>query len=338
MRISVGLSIEMETFSPSNRYIVHEQLGRGGMAVVHRAEDPLGRVVALKRLLPHDGFDIDFSILRTFIEEARLATRFHHTNIAKTYRLGKLDDRYFIEMEYLPGPTLAQLAVRSKLAGPLPVSVVIQILIQVCDALHYLHNLCDDDGFPLGLVHRDVSMSNIIITGPGTVKLIDFGVVKGHSSQAPTQAGRIKGKLGYVAPEYLDGQIDCRADLFAVGVIAHELLTGRRLFHRDEDLDTLQRIRTLPIAPPSHTRPSVPLEVDAIVMTALARDPDRRWQSAREVRDALISLQNRPADPSSIRSWIDWAFGDALQALSDLEHATRTVDLEAQLIGSEPAA
>ena len=308
------------------------------MAVVHRAVDPQGRVVALKRLTP-DGFDVDFSILRSFIEEARLATRFHHVNIAKTYRLGKLGRHYFIEMEYVPGPTLLQLAMRSGVAGPMPVPVVIQILIQLCEALHYVHNLCDDAGKPLELVHRDVSMSNVIISGSGIAKLIDFGVVKGHSAQAPTQAGRIKGKLAYVAPEYLDGRIDSRADLFAVGVIAHELLTGRRLFYGDKVQDTLARLRTLAVAPPSHTRASVPPELDAIVMTALARDPDRRWQTAREIRDALISLQHGAADPRPIRSWLEWAFGDTLQALTDLEQTSRTFDVDdAQLLSSESAA
>jgi serine/threonine protein kinase len=306
--------------NPPVRYVVHEQLGSGGMAVVHRAVDSQGRVVALKRLLA-DGFDIDFSILRSFIEEARLATRFDHINIAKTYRLGKLGHHYVIEMEYVPGPTLLELAMRASMAGTTPVAVVIQILIQVCEALHYVHNLCDDAGKSLELVHRDVSMSNIIISGGGIVKLIDFGVVKGHSAQA-TEAGMIKGKLAYVAPEYLEGRIDSRADLFAVGVIAHELLTGRRLFYSEQAVDTLSRLRTMEVIPPSRTRTKVPLELDAIVMTALARDPDRRWQTAREMRDALISLQHGAADPAEISSWVEWAFGDALKAINELVRAS----------------
>jgi serine/threonine protein kinase len=287
------------------RYVLHEVLGRGGMAVVHRAVDANGRIVALKQLLPQNEFDVDFDLVRSFIEEARLATRFHHVNIARTYSLAKLDQSYVIEMEYVPGPTLLELATRSEVAGALPVSVVIQILIQMCDALEHVHTMCDDAGKPLALVHRDVSMSNIIVSDSGIVKLIDFGIVKGHSSQAPTQAGLIKGKLAYVAPEYLAGNIDSRADLFALGVIAHELLTDRRLFYGKNDLDTLLRLRSLRVAPPSCTRPDVPRELDAIVLTALERDPARRWQSATEMRAALVALQ--PADARPIAEWAQWA-------------------------------
>jgi eukaryotic-like serine/threonine-protein kinase len=275
------------------------------MAVVHRATDPLGRIVALKQLLPHNEFDVDFDVVRSFIEEARLATRFHHVNIARTYSLAKLDQTYVIEMEYVPGPTLLELASRSEAAGALPVSVVIQILIQMCSALDHVHTMCDDSGKPLALVHRDISMSNIIVSDGGIVKLIDFGIVKGHSSQAPTQAGLIKGKLAYVAPEYLTGKIDSRADLFALGVIAHELLTDRRLFYGKNDLDTLMRLRTLRVAAPSRTRSDVPPELDAIVMTALERDPDHRWQSATAMRAALVALQ--PADPRPVAEWTQWA-------------------------------
>ena len=295
---------------PFGPYLLHAELGRGGMAIVHRAEsrkpESLGRMVALKRLLSHNAFDLDFEIVRSFIAEARLATRFDHRNIANTYSLGKIGRSYYIEMEYVPGPTLLQIAEQCDVAaGAMPIGMVVEIMIQLCDALEHVHTLRDDIGRPLNLVHRDVSPSNIIVSDAGIVKLIDFGIVKGHSSQA-TEADVIKGKLAYVAPEYLVGQLDRRADLYALGVIAHEMLTARRLFHGVTDLDTLTRIRKLVVPPPSRLRMDVPSALDAAVLKALERDPDRRWQTAGELRDALVAL--RPGGAGDLQAWTAWAF------------------------------
>ncbi len=292
-------------FVPS-RYVLHEELGRGGMAVVHRATTASGRVIALKQLRPDD-FDVDFDLVRSFVEEARLATRFRHPNIAQTFALGKIGGTYCIEVEYVAGPTLLAFADQCRNAGAVPIGVVVEILVQLCDALDHVHTLCDDAGAPLHLVHRDVSMSNIIVSDAGIAKLIDFGIVKGHSSQASTAAGLIKGKLAYVAPEYLAGRIDSRADLFALGVIAHELLTDQRLFYGANDLETLTRLRTLRVPPPSRLRPDVTRALDEIVLTALERDPNRRWQSAMEMRDALVALR-QTATPRGVATWKRWAF------------------------------
>ncbi|HLL21511.1 MAG TPA: serine/threonine-protein kinase [Kofleriaceae bacterium] len=299
-------------------YVIREELGRGGMAVVFRAEsrrpETYGQMVALKRLRPANEFDVDFATIRSFIEEARLATRFRHPNIARTYALGKADGSYFIEMEYVPGPTLYKVAKQTEAAGAVPIAIVGQILMQILDALEHVHTLRDNDGRPLELVHRDVSLSNIIVSNDGTVKLIDFGIVKGHSAQAPTEAGILKGKVAYIAPEYLTGAIDRRADLFAVGVIAHELLSSRRLFHVQNDLETLVRVRTLRVPPPSRLRADVPPALDAIVMRALARDPAARWQSAPEMRAALAELFG-PIEHRQVAEYVDWAF----------QHATKPV-------------
>jgi serine/threonine protein kinase len=315
------------------------------MAVVHRAEsrkpDTLGRIVALKQLHSQNEFDVDFDVVRSFVDEARLATRFHHINIANTYSLGKIGRDYFIEMEYVPGPTLQQVAHQCEIAaGAIPVSVIVQILIQICNALEHVHTMCDNTGKPLKLVHRDVSLSNIIVSDGGIVKLIDFGIVKGHSSQASTQAGTIKGKLAYIAPEYLVGQLDSRADLYALGVIAHELLTERRLFHGANDLDTLTRIRDLHVPPPSRFRSEVPRALDAIVMKALERNPDERWQTAHEMRAALVELADHQASPHQVNTWTTWAFAQPprpdssqlLRVIDSLGQPTVIVDLDSQLL------
>jgi len=263
---------------------------------------------------------------------------------SNTYSLGKIHRSYFIEMEYVPGPTLLQVAAQCETAaGAMPVSVIVQILIQICDALDHVHTMRDDAGRALNLVHRDVSPSNIIVSDAGIVKLIDFGIVKGHSSQA-TAAGTIKGKLAYIAPEYLVGQLDSRADLYALGVIAHELLTGRRLFHGETDLDTLTRIRELHVPPPSRSRAEIAPALDAIVMKALERNPDRRWQTAREMRAALLELHQTP--PEAVREWTTWAFAQQpwsdssqlLRVIDSLARPTIIVDLATQLESEAPAA
>jgi serine/threonine protein kinase len=317
-------------------YLIREELGRGGMAVVYRAESrrpqTFGREVALKRLLPVDGFDVDFDTVRSFIEEARLAIRFKHENIARTYALGKAEGSYFIEMEYVPGSTLYAIAKRTEVAGAVPIQILGQILMQILDALDHVHELRDNNGSPLDLVHRDVSLSNVMVSRDGVVKLIDFGIVKGHSSQAATEAGVLKGKVAYIAPEYLTGALDRRADLFAVGVIAHELLTSRRLFHTSNDLETLMRIRNMRIAPPSRLRGDVPPELDAIVMKALARDRTERWQTAREMRDALAALFG-DVRPAGVGEWLAWAFQEAPMA-PVVSQVIRVIDALEQ----EPAA
>jgi len=286
------------------------------MATVHRAETQgisgFRRPVALKRLLHH--LTTDAELVKAFIHEARLASHLRHANCAQTYDLGKVDDTYFIAMEYVPGATLQQIVRQcNAAAGLIPIPVALNILTQILDGLDHAHNLCDDTtGKPLGIVHRDVSPSNIIVSNTGVVKLIDFGIAKAETTGAErTQTGLIKGKFGYVAPEYTLGQLDARCDLFAVGVIAHEILTGRRLFDGKDSYETIMMLREGPIQPPSRWRPEVPRDLDDIVMTALMRDPTMRWQSASAMRTALGNLARdaklEVTNPQVIE-WVEWAF------------------------------
>jgi serine/threonine protein kinase len=295
------------------QYTIYERLGRGGMATVNRAEmrglAGFRKLVALKRLHPHIASDP--SMVQLFIHEARLASHLRHPNVAQTYDLGKVEETYFIAMEYVPGPTLTQILHQSAVAsGPVPIPIALSILGQICDALDYAHNLRDDKGRPLGIIHRDVSPANIIVSNTGVVKLIDFGIAKAAGSDK-TKPGLVKGKFGYMAPEYLDGRLDLRADLFSLGVIAHELLSGRRLFLAKNDFNTIMRLREMPIQPPSRWNPDIPRDLDDIVLTALQRSPERRWQSAAAMRTAITGVaQSIGAQVTNqqVLEWVQWAF------------------------------
>jgi serine/threonine protein kinase len=277
-------------------------------------------------------------MVKSFVREARLASYLHHQNVAETYDLGKVGNTYFIVMELITGRNLREVLRHcGATTGPMPVPVALNILNQICDALDYAHNLCDETGQPLGIIHRDVSPSNIIVSDGGVVKLIDFGIAKASGGGMQTMSGTLKGKFAYMAPEYIAGRIDARADLFAVGVIAHELLTNRPLFSGRDDIDTLTRVRDMHIDPPSKKNPQVPPEIDDIVMTALARDPERRWQHATALRTALTTLTRRLgliASNVQAIQWLDWAFAHQAAPRKRPDNDTET---DAAPLAEEPS-
>ncbi|MDB4958952.1 MAG: serine/threonine protein kinase [Myxococcales bacterium] len=284
------------------------------MAMVHRAErvdkDGAKRQVALKRLLPRVA--VQREARRSFVDEGRLTRTLHHPNIATTFEASTFRETAFIAMEYLPGPTLKQLVQHcSMTVGAVPTPIMLNIACQICDALDYAHNVCDAEGTSLGIIHRDVSPSNIIVFDEGLVKLIDFGLAKARMGTTTDVVGVVKGKFNYVAPEYLEGKLDARADLWALGVVMYELLTSRRLFDGFDDRETLTRVRKLPIPRPSLANPRVSRELDAVVMTALERDPERRWASASTMREALrsvIALPGNYVDNRQLVEWTRWVF------------------------------
>ncbi len=311
-------------------YEIYEELGVGGIATVHLARSrQISNPVALKRL--HRHLATNRQLVGSFVDETRLARQLRHPGIARVYEFGKLRGTYFIAFEFVPGPTLLQLNDHCReYVGRIPNMVVLEIAYQLCDALDHAHTLRDELGLSLGIVHRDVSPSNVILSNTGQVKLIDFGLAKTKQSSVISQAGVIKGKLNYVAPEYLSGKLDARCDLWALGVVMYELLTGRRLFDAPEQGEILDRVRTLPIPPPSQWNPDVPPNVDQIVLTALARDPNQRWQSAAAMRDAIgVAAAGRLTQRQFV-SWVEWAFAQkqplrredsAVSALHEILHS-----------------
>ena len=306
-----------EQFGP---YLVYERLGVGGMATVHRAlergMEGFERIVALKRLLPHLAEDTSF--IKSFVREAKLASQLNHNNIVHIFELGRVASHYFISMEYIDGRDVRRILRQARtVTGPPPMHVTVGILLQLCDALDYAHHKVDDAGHALGLVHRDVSPSNVLVTSAGQIKVIDFGIAKAQGAQR-TQTGRVKGKLAYMAPEALTGkELDARSDLFAVGVIAHELLTARPLFASKNEYQTLMKVQRGEVMPPSTFNQQCPLELDAIVLRALARDPDDRFLEAAELRDELHAMRkqyNLATAERDVAAWIDWAFRPDLAA------------------------
>ncbi len=284
------------------------------MSTVHLAElldeDGVSRMVALKRLLP--AVSAREELRESFLHEATLMRHLHQQNIPATYESGSVGGIYFIAMEYVPGPTLKELVEHcGETVGTVPIEITLNITAQICEALDHAHNQRDEHGKPLGIVHRDVSPANVILSESGVAKLIDFGLAKAKISSTETGEGIIKGKYNYVAPEYLGGTLDARADLWALGVVAYELLTSRRLFDGIDPFETMTRIRKLPIPRPSVANPRVPPELDAIVMTALERDPSQRWQSAAHMRDALRTVMAGPGmsvDNRHVIDWVNWVF------------------------------
>ncbi|HEU5059659.1 MAG TPA: protein kinase [Kofleriaceae bacterium] len=273
------------------KYTLLERISHGGMAEVFRAstvgEAGFERIVAIKLLLPQVAMDDEFVTM--LIDEAKIAGQLSHANIAQIFDLGQADDRYYIVQEYVPGRDLrAILRHLSERGQRLSLAQSCHILLKVCEGLDYAHNKRDAAGNPLNLVHRDISPQNVIASYEGEIKLIDFGIVKAEGRATRTLAGLVKGKFAYMSPEQLRGlPVDRRSDVFACGIVLHELLTGEPLFKRGTEFETLRRARYGEIDPPSKINREVPPELDRIVLKALARHVDDRYQNALQFRDEL---------------------------------------------------
>jgi tRNA A-37 threonylcarbamoyl transferase component Bud32 len=266
------------------------ELGRGGMGTVYLAlaQGPAGfNKLKVVKHLSHELAE-DFQFLNMFMDEARLAARLNHPNIVQTNEVGFDGRNYFIEMEYLEGETLESLTRRANRTGGLPTELGLHILAQALAGLHYAHELTDHDGMWLEIIHRDVSPPNIFVTHEGAVKILDFGIAKTTDSSSETRTGVVRGKLKYMAPERAArGKVDRRVDVFAVGVILWQLLTGRRLYEGLAEEEILKNLRTGQIPRPKSIRPDVPDGLDALCARALATRPEDRIATAAEFQIAL---------------------------------------------------
>src|SRR5690606_108467 len=268
------------------RYRLGERIGGGGMAEVFEGTlvgaEGFARPVAVKRMLPQLSSDPTFG--QMFINEARIASLLHHANIAGVLDFDRDEQgRYFLVMELIQGVDLRQLMD----TGRLPVPVSVHIAAEMLRGLSYAHEL-EQDGRRLGIVHRDISPHNVMVSWDGAVKLVDFGIAKALAATGISRTGTIKGKLAYMSPEQAGAlELDGRSDLFAVGVVLHELLTGDRLFRGSTEPEVLARVLTQPIPRPSELAPDVDPQLDAVVLRMLERDRDQRYADAHQALDAL---------------------------------------------------
>jgi tRNA A-37 threonylcarbamoyl transferase component Bud32 len=288
----VPLSMDGSAIGP---YRLREKIAQGGMAELYKADylrqDGFKRAMAVKRVLPHLAQNQDF--INMFIREARLAALLQHPNIVQIFDFGKIQNAYFIAMEYIDGMNLGQ--IMAKLKTGLPINMALFVAIKISLGLEYSHKRKDDEsGQPLGIVHRDISPQNILVSYQGEVKISDFGISKANTEPSLTQAGVIKGKLGYLSPEQALGQpVDLQSDVYALGLVLYEILTASRVYQFDTD---------------------VPDGLHKIIMKCLEKDKKSRYADARELHDDLFSLKAKlqiSYDASDLSNFMRTTFGHA---------------------------
>ena len=276
------------------KYYLIDRIAVGGMGEIFRAKSfgvgGFENLVAIKRIVAPPTLDERF--VRMFMNEARIFAVLQAANIVRMYDFGKISGTYFIAMECVDGKdvkcTIQKLMGRGQ---QLPVQLALYIAMEAAKGLHYAHNRTAISGEALNIVHRDVTPSNVLLSYAGEVKVGDFGIVRAVSSAENTDVGAITGKVGYMSPEQALGTpLDRRSDIFGLGVLLHEMLTGRRLFKAQSDLETLDRVRSADVPPPSTLNPEVPQRLDAIVMRALSKHPDDRYQTARDLQSDLLDF------------------------------------------------
>jgi serine/threonine-protein kinase len=291
------------------------------------------RLVAIKRLHPHLAREPEF--IEMFLDEARLAARIHHPNVVPIQEVGESERGYYLVMDYVEGDTLARLLARaSQVKQTIPHSVIIRVLLDVLAGLHAAHELKDDLGQPLDIVHRDVSPQNVIVGVDGVARLVDFGVARAASRLATTRSGQLKGKLSYMAPEQARGAtIDRRADLFSCGIVLWESLAMKRLFKGEGEAETLNRVLYDPIPSPSSVRSDVPRTLETICMKALEREADKRYATALEFADALERAAQALSCVGSVRD-----VASCLDNVVGTEITQQREAVRAWLARSEPSA
>ncbi len=314
------------------RFRIVRELGAGGMAKVHLAvaqgEGGFEKWVALKICLPHLARD-PFS-QRLFLEEARIVGRISHPNVAQVYEVGFHQGSYFIVMEYVPGRSLRQLYRRvTELGGKMPPPVAARIIADAAAGLHAAHELRDNRGLSMGVVHRDVTPHNLVVTHDGITKVVDFGVAQTNRATLVPDAGYFNGKMAYLSPEQARGDmLDRRADVHSLGIVLWELVTGRRLFRGKNDLETIINVLDGHIPLPSYLAPSCGRSIDRIVMRALSERPSERFATTLDLSRALAGLRGIGGDAataSDVAEYVDQLFPDETAATRELPYGEATV-------------
>jgi serine/threonine protein kinase len=288
------------TYGP---YRLVRKIAVGGMAEVFKAKrsgvEGFEKVVAVKRILPHLSDNKEF--VEMFIDEAKMVAGLTHPNIVQISDLGKLEKSYYIAMEYVHGRDLRTILRRAKDRGlRLPLDLTVLIVSKVCSALEFAHRKKDERGRPMLIVHRDISPQNILISFEGEVKLTDFGIAKAATKARITDAGALRGKLLYMSPEQAWGKpMDRRSDVFSLGIVFYEMVTDQKPFLGSSEMSILEMVRECRVAPPSDVNPRIPEKLEKVVMTALERDPDHRYQDAAEMYRDLDRVLHERQPPTA---------------------------------------
>jgi serine/threonine protein kinase len=329
---------------PFGKYLLLDRISVGGMAEVFKAKsygvEGFEKIIAIKRILPTMGEDRDF--IKMFIDEAKIAGQLAHANICQIFELGRIDGSHFIAMEYIWGKDLLQIQNRlRKLKQPMPVQMACFSLAKVLEGLDYAHRKRDPLGRPLEIVHRDCSPQNVLVSYEGEVKVIDFGIAKATSRNSRTMAGVLKGKFGYMSPEQVRGlPLDRRSDIFALGTMLYECLTGERLFQGETDFSTLEKVRNVDIRPPREINPNIPEAVEKVILKALAKDVDDRYQWCSEMLADLqqfLMSQDVVFTAKTLSSWLKEVFQGEIDKERQLLEQYKRVGRDG-LINNVPAA
>jgi eukaryotic-like serine/threonine-protein kinase len=300
---------------PFGPYLLLKRVAVGGMAELFLAKDTRdGKVVVLKRILPYLAEQPEF--VKMFLDEARIVSQLHHPNIVELRELGSLENNLFIAMEWVEGTDLRKLVVEANERDErMPLNLAVYVVSRLCAGLDYAHQRRGTDGQPLGIVHRDVSPQNVMVSYTGEVKLVDFGIAKASTIATRSNPGIIKGKFLYLAPEQVkQEEVDHRADLFAVGIVLYELTCGRSPFARSSSEAVIYAIRKEPPVVPRKVVPNYPPGLESLVLRLLEKDPDLRFQSGQEVRLALEGFlsgaSSRRIGQAELKAYMDLLYGD----------------------------
>ena len=329
---------------PFGKYLLLDRISVGGMAEVFKAKsygvEGFEKIIAIKRILPTMGEDRDF--IKMFIDEAKIAGQLAHANICQIFELGRIDGSHFIAMEYIWGKDLLQIQNRlRKVKQQMPIPMGCFSIAKVLEGLDYAHRKRDPLGRPLEIVHRDCSPQNVLVSYEGEVKVIDFGIAKATSRNSRTMAGVLKGKFGYMSPEQVRGlPLDRRSDIFAIGTMLYECLTGERLFQGETDFSTLEKVRNVDIQSPRAINPAIPEVVEKIILKALAKDVDDRYQWCSEMLadlQAFLMGQDVVFTAKSMSTWIKELFATEIDRERQQLETYKRVGRDG-LIGGLPSA
>jgi serine/threonine protein kinase len=331
--------VAAEVGSTANQYQILAKLAVGGMAEIFLARGAsvagVERYCVLKRILRERASDAQ--LVQMFVDEARLAAQLQHPNIASVYDVGILGDSYFFTMEYVHGETIRSLLHRAEeLRRPVPLACVLTIIAGAAAGLHHAHERNANDGRPLGIVHRDISPSNLMVSFEGNVKVVDFGVATAADRAVETRSGTVKGKISYLSPEQCRGtRVDRRSDLFSLGIVMWEMLTGTRLYRRASDFENMTAIVHETPALPSSLRREIPRAIDSMVLRLLAKSVGDRFQTAAEVVEAIEDASMRAGtilSTSAVSRLVRDLFGVRAEPWLELDPDTLPADAETLLI------